>query len=211
MQMPRLDLSPDSFRQMLSEMDHTEVLQRTLLSNDEATHVKLQDQEYIQKSVARTYNVNANEVKVCIVGSAKLGFSISEKFENGHFLPRYRPFRTGSKFDPGSDIDVVVVCPRIFSRLWHELSQYSHDQTPPSPWRYKSLGDYLVNGWLRPDHFPKSANLRRCDDWWNCFRQLSVEPRFNRRKVRGGIFHSDTHVQQYYIKAIRECARAEEL
>ena len=74
-----------------------------------------------------------------------------------------------------------------------------------------TLGDYLVCGWLRPDYFPKDARIRSCDDWWELFNRFSVDPRFNRRKVRGGLFYSRTQLELYARRAIRDCAEAEEL
>lgn len=203
--MPRIEISPDGFRRMLRERDPIDVLKMTTLSDDEASHVSSDGKQFIQDVIAAKYSIPVGEVKVIIVGSAKLGFSISEKKDDGIDYPRYRPF------GPNSDIDIVVVCNRLFFRIWQEISQYSHDQVPPKPWKSKRLGDYLVNGWLRPDHFPKMANLQRCDDWWNCFNRLSRDPRFKRRSVRGGIFFSEAHVQQYYIRPILECREAEEL
>jgi hypothetical protein len=139
-----------------------------------------------------------------IVGSAKLGFSISEKRRDGRIvLPRYRLFAAES------DIDVAVVCPRAFNMIWHELSQYSH-RGKFMPWDSGRLGDYLVCGWLRPDHFPK-ARLRHCDAWEDCFRQISAQIKFGSRKVRGGLFHSFEHMKQYYIKAVKDCIDAEEI
>jgi hypothetical protein len=142
-------------------------------------------------------------VKAWIVGSAKLGFSLTEKrARDGSLLARYRDFSAAS------DIDVAVVSPRLFDILWNELGAYAHREAC-LPWNSGALGDYLVCGWIRPDHFPIRVRLRRCDDWWDLFRALSADSRYGRRKVRGGLFHSVEHMKRYQIRALRECAIAE--
>jgi hypothetical protein len=137
-----------------------------------------------------------------IVGSAKLGFSITEKKRAGCVYPRYRPF------GPASDIDTAVVSPEIFRLIWDDLSIYAHGQ-PLMPWDSGRLGDYLLYGWLRPDHFPK-VRIRRCDDWWDLFRRLSAEPRFDRRPVRGALFYSICDLKRYLRRAVLECIRIEQ-
>lgn len=196
-------MSPEEFRAMLCESDAEHILWNTVLA-DEAIHVSTEQREHIQATIAKTYVTSAEDVAVWIVGSAKLGFSLSQKrCRDGAMLHRYRPF------GPASDIDVAVVSSKIFDQIWHELSRHSH-RSIAMPWDSGRLGDYLVCGWLRPDHFPR-VRLRQCDNWWDCFRRLSVDPMFGRRKVRGGLFYSTEHLQQYYIRSIQECIEAEEI
>ena len=142
-------------------------------------------------------------INLWIVGSAKLGFSMTEKHASGGvILPRYR------LFSPESDIDVAVVSPALFDILWNELSTYAH-RVPRLPWDSKRLGDYLVCGWLRPDCFPENVRLRKCDAWWDLFRRLSADSRFGRRKIRGGLFHSKEHMKRYLRRGLSECAISE--
>ena len=35
----------------------------------------------------------------------------------------------------------------------------------------------MIYGWLRPDKFPGGARIRKCDDWWDQFRQFSTDPK----------------------------------
>jgi hypothetical protein len=116
----------------------------------------------------RPFGAPVERQQVVVVGSAKLGFSISEKRTFGGVgLERYRPFR------PESDIDIALVHPFIFDQLWRELSDHSH-RSPTMPRDSARLGDYLVYGWIRPDHFPKNVRLRRCDDWWDTFNKMTA-------------------------------------
>lgn len=186
------------FRARLKTDKIDDILVNVLLSDD-AIHCSEENKDFIKGTLANNYRVDKAEVRLIIVGSAKLGFSISEKkMTDGTVLERYRPFR------PTSDIDVAVICPRIYELIWTELSFYSLNQ-PYQPWDSGKLGDYMVCGWLRPDHFPKNKNLRKCDDWWNIFYFLSRQPRLRRRTIRGGLFYNFEQLKYYHSKALREC------
>ena len=196
-------ITVEEFCRRIADRDLDYLLDEVLLA-DSAAHVKGPDINYLQVAIAAKFGVVAEDVRVYVVGSAKLGFSIIEKNKNGAILPRYRAFSAES------DIDVAVVSPLVFSLIWNELSMHAH-RVPRLPWDSGVLGDYLVCGWLRPDHFPVRSRLRRCDDWWDLFRNLSSDARYGRRRVRGGLFHSDEQMKQYLSRALNECVVAESL
>lgn len=201
---PHLMPTVDEFRAALRVLGDDEIINEWLLSPG-ALHVDDRDIQYIQAALASAFRCAVQDVWVGITGSAKLGFSITEKpRRDADKLLRYR------SFSPYSDIDVAVISPPIFESIWGELSDHSH-RAARFPWRAERLGDYLVCGWLRPDHFPSQPRLPRCDLWWDTFRQLSTEPRFNRRSVRGGLFHSQDQLRKYIARAVRECRLVEEL
>lgn len=191
------------FRHDLTVLDEEAFVNKHLM-DDRVEHVTIENVRRIQEAIALTYGVEMNSVAHWITGSAKLGFAMLEKTSDGIRLPRYR------SFGPASDIDVAVVSEPIFERVWNELSQYSYNQ-PTFPWDAGRLGDYLLCGWLRPDHFPKDARIRSCDDWWDCFRGLSSDPRFGRRTVSGALFYSTRRLREYLGRAVRDCVRAEEI
>jgi hypothetical protein len=197
-------ITVDAFRQRILDGDLAYLLDEVLLA-DSAAHVRTEDIQHLRRHLAAKFGVAQDDVGVRVVGSAKLGFSITEKhLSDGTRLPRYRAF------SPQSDIDLVVVSPPIFDLIWRELSAFAH-RSPRLPWNSGALGDYLVCGWFRPDRFPIRARLRRCDDWWDLFRSLSSDARYGRRKVRGGLFHSSAHVKQYLSRGLEECVALESL
>jgi len=197
-------VSVEEFRTKVRANELEALLDEVLLA-DEALHVSVQNVLKISSALSAKYAVASNKIYVRVVGSAKLGFSMVEKRStSGQVLPRYRPF------SPLSDIDVVVISAEIFDFVWNDLSSHAH-RSARLPWDSGVLGDYLVCGWLRPDHFPNAARLRRCDDWWDVFRLLSADAAFGRRKVRGGLFHSLEHARRYLMRALTDCARAEAL
>lgn len=193
-------ISLEDFRVLCREASAEEIVDSVLLADD-AAHVSEANREHLRDSLSATFGVSSSAVQLWIVGSAKLGFSLIEKKQKGSVLPRYRPF------GPDSDIDTAVVSPQIFRILWDELSIFAHGN-PWMPWDSGLLGDYMVYGWLRPDHFPR-RRLRRCDDWWDRFRRFSADVRFGRRRVRGGLFHSLADLQRYQRRGVLECINVE--
>jgi hypothetical protein len=197
-------ITVESFRQKIRESQSVSVLDEVLLA-PAAIHVATRDIEHIKTALVGKFDAATTTVEIWVIGSAKLGFSITEKrLPDGTKLPRYRTF------SPTSDVDIAVVSSSIFELIWNELSIHAY-QSPRLPWKSGALGDYLIGGWLRPDHFPKGVRLRRCDDWWDLFRSLSADARFGRRKIRGALFHSMDHVKRYLIRALNECSLAENL
>lgn len=195
--------SPAEFRKSLTEVDLETILQDYIMAEG-AVHVSAEARDHIKAAVVSKFSVSPNSARLWIVGSAKLGFSLSEKkLDGGGILPRYRLFR------PESDVDVAIVCPGMFDQIWTELSSYAH-RSVRLPWDSGRLGDYFVCGWIRPDHFPRQARLRKCDDWWDCFTRLSAQPLLGRRKVRGGLFYSVGHLKQYLVRSVNDCISAEE-
>lgn len=182
--------------------DSAEDIVDDILLADDALHVSEANRVYMRDTLAATFSVPTQDIQLWIVGSAKLGFSLTEKRKDGTIFPRYR------SFSAVSDIDTAVVSPAIFRTIWDELSIFAHGH-PWMPWDSKKLGDYLVYGWLRPDHFP-ARRIRRCDDWWDQFHRFSASPRFNRRSVRGGLFHSVADLRRYLRRSVIECINIEQ-
>ncbi len=193
-------ISVAEFRALCKSESADSIVDDILLTN-EALHVRATDRAYIRSDLAGAFGIDTSEIELWIVGSAKLGFSLREKRQDGVTLPRYRPF------GPLSDIDVAIVSPTMFRILWHELSAFAHGQ-PWMPWDSRYLGDYMVYGWLRPDHFPKHG-VRYCAEWWNRFRRFSSSSRFERRRVRGGLFHSFEDLRRYQGRSAEECINVE--
>jgi hypothetical protein len=194
----------EEFRASLAGADAYDIVD-TFLLTDGAVHVSDDDINYVSTCVAAAYGLPTAEVRVFVTGSAKLGFSISEKWKKGEkSLPRYR------RFSDISDIDIAVLAPPIFDSIWTELSAHFH-RGPFFPPNTERLGDYLVCGWLRPDHFPKHVRLPRCDAWFDTFRRISANSRFRTRRVAGGAFNSREQLRQYLGRAVQEFISLEEI
>jgi hypothetical protein len=196
-------ISVEDFRERIKANAFAELLDNYMLAGP-ARHVEQASIDFIKTKLWRKYNVSDPDGYVGVVGSAKLGFATNEKrLADGKLLPRYR------RFSAESDIDVVVVSAPIFNAVWNDLCAHAHRSATSLPWNSGVLGDYLVYGWLRPDHFPMNVRLRKCDDWWDVFRTLSADLQFGRHQIRGGLFHSLEHLRRYQNRTLGDCARAE--
>jgi hypothetical protein len=196
-------LTVEEFRSLLKGAQPLDIVDSVLL-HEPAVHMPPERAQLIASGLAIAYGVDVSEVNIIPTGSAHLGFSLVEKRRKDEpILPRYRPY------GGDSDIDVAVICIPIFDRIWQELTAY-YARGPRFPPDGGRLADYILCGWLRPDHFPKGVWLPRCEKWWDTFNKLSRNAAFHPRRVRGGIFNSVPHLRHYLSRAVRECIRHEE-
>ena len=194
-------MTVDDLKMQLRSADLEEFVDAVVLTAD-SPHFSEDQIRHVSTALAAKFSMEKDSVQICVVGSAKLGYGLFKKrTKEGKVLPAYRPFR------PSSDIDLAIISPRLYEIIWDELSAYANN-SPWMPWDSGKLGDYMVHGWLRPDHFPKNIRLRRCDDWWDVFRALSSDSRLGRRAIRGALYHSMDHLRRYQIRGLNQC-RAE--
>jgi hypothetical protein len=175
------------------------------LSGGHSRHFDEHRLAHFCKAFSANFGVDLSPDFVTMVGSGKLGFAIQDKAKGGVTLKAFRPYR------PGSDIDMTICHPELFKRIWFELSTHACLQHY-MPWRHYNLADYLLYGWLRPDKFPKGANLTHCDKFYETVGDLK------RDRVRGhplisvALFFSVEQLKRYQTKGIRACkARLEEV
>lgn len=191
-------MTTDELKSQLLESDLEDFFENWILDTV-SPHFPQQKIEIVRQKLAHKFGIAIEINHFHVVGSAKLGYGLFEKkTKQGEILPAFRPF------GPDSDIDIAITCPDLFDAIWNELSAYANDK-PWLPWDSGKLGDYLIYGWLRPDHFPKSARLRKCDDWWDTFRSLSADSRLGRRTIRGALYHSRDHLKRYQVRGLHQC------
>lgn len=191
-------MTADELKEQLLMSDIENFVDNVILGAP-SPHFSIEQIEYVCRTLSAKFGAELEPEFVFVVGSAKLGYGLFEKTTRmGETLPAFRPFR------PDSDIDIAIACPALFEAIWNELSVYANAQ-PWMPWNSRKLGDYMIYGWLRPDHFPKGARLRRCDDWWDAFSSLSADSRLGRRTIRGALYHSKDHLRRYQIRGLNQC------
>lgn len=135
-----------------------------------------------------------------VVGSAKLGFSLSPDT-----FPR--------RFSARSDIDVVVVSDQLFDAVWVPILKWQY----PRRWRFtkeerERLED-LYWGWIAPQRLtfdlvtvpavlvPVHALRVR---WFNVFRSLGRYHQFAAREISGRLFRTWDHARLYYADSLRK-------
>ncbi|MEN9666451.1 MAG: hypothetical protein RLZZ326_2814 [Planctomycetota bacterium] len=193
-------MSVDNLKSRILSSDPEEFVDNDILGKA-APHCTGVQIEFVRQALSSKFRITLDREHFHVVGSAKLGYALFEKRTRYAVLPAFRPFR------PESDIDIAIASPALFDVIWDELSIYASAQ-PRTPWDSGHLGDYMIQGWLRPDHFPKGARLRRCDDWWDAFRMISASNHFRWRTVNGALYHSREHLRRYQIKGVNQCRRS---
>lgn len=189
-----------AFKALIKSKDPYEVACE-IFGGSSAEHVSVDGVGLIRNKLSSAFNAPTDKLSILVSGSAKLGFSIIEKKDkkSGFILPRYRSFRASS------DIDTAVISAPIFDLIWHELARFYHQDTYFPSGACSDLGRYLPYGWLRPDKFPAKPSLIYCNRWWEIFNELSVNPQFGPRKVRGGLFYSEEQFFRYQARALSDC------
>ena len=191
-------MSPEDFKVLLQDGDLDQIADNVLLDG-EAVHFSQPQVEVVANKLVSTFGIGEESIQIKIVGSGKLGFSLLEKWDRNNriLLPQFR------LFSAESDIDVAVISPSIFRLVWDDLGRHA-DLAARMPWDSGQLGDYMIHGWLRPDHFPKHVRLRRCDDWWDAFRSLSARRAFGFRKIRGALYYSHDQLRRYQMRGLQQ-------
>lgn len=197
---------PAEFKELLNQETVEAIVEKYILAPG-AFSIGDELIEEVRQSLVATYNVNLSKetFEVIVVGSGKLGFSISKGRDKttGESKERYRVF------SPGSDIDIAIVSQKLFFLLWKEIAEHTH--LDHNYVKSSNIGTYMTWGWIRPDMFPRNAQLPLCESWWANFHRFSADTRFGRRKVRGGIFFHKWFLSKYQQQAVRECLAEEKL
>jgi len=193
------EMNVDEFKERLKSASDLSAFAQDVLLNGTAKHVSLEQIDLISKRVASSFSIPHDDLRVIIVGSAKLGFSISEKFHEGVVVKtRYRDY---VPFE--SDVDVAIVSERLFLLLWKELSAYAY-RHEGFPHHFRKVGSYIVGGWFRIDCINR-VGLIRCEKWVDIFRQLSRDKLLGKRRIRGALYYSLDLLNQYQQRALRNC------
>jgi len=155
---------------------------------------KLADESYydLKAAVAEEFHIRPNEV--IVVGSTKLGFSI---------VPgkRYR------LFCDSSDIDVAIVSPKLFDRVWQEVFEYLDSAS--SWYKRAEFERYFMRGWVRPDKLPTGPTFRFTDSWFGFFRNLSNSREFGDIPISGGLYRDWLFLEKYQEQCILKCRETE--
>lgn len=148
-----------------------------------------EDQHYrLKESVCEHFGIEFNNV--VLVGSGKLGFSIKAE----------KRFQT---FGDESDIDIAVISPELFTKVWEEAYLYKKSG---ADWQ-KSFDffKYLSEGWIRPDKLPSSKYFEFSKKWWDYFNGLTFKQDFGPYKIRAGLYHSLFFLQEYQMICVNQC------
>lgn len=138
----------------------------------------------LREEIATHFGVHTNEVVV--VGSAKLGYSVS-------------PQKKLKGFDDKSDLDIAIVNSALFEKYWQEmlLAKKTMVDWPDLSQAQK----YLFQGWIRPDKLP---NARIRNEWFDFFTDLHGRRTGGPYPVRAGLYYSISFLESYQEYGIRK-------
>ncbi len=148
--------------------------------------------------------LNFSERNITIVGSAKIGFSLSPDS-----FPR--------RFTDQSDIDVLIVNEYLFDRVWTIMLEWNYPRRfrlVNADWQWsKKRRDELYWGWFVPDKirfeglsFPSVLKPLReiSTSWFNAFRSLSQYPELADRNISGRLYRTWNYALFYHVDSFRQ-------
>jgi hypothetical protein len=197
-------MTPDEFRELLRSKTAEEIVETHIISEDPGQFTTRNALKLLEEEARVTFRLQEDHsLSTIVVGSAKLGFAILGKpSRNGmDAKPAYRQYNPGM-----SDIDVAVVSPVLYMRIWQDLARMGVRQFS-FPWRIE-LGAYMRNGWIRPDKFPLEAP-QRCSDWRTMVHKVSRMEPFRFKRLQCGLFHSRYFLQIYQQRGVLAAQQAE--
>ena len=208
--------SADQFKSLVIAVDSHNVLAKVFLLEGTPFVFESAPMKYVifREQVAERFSVGSQDV--CIVGSAKLGFSPS-------------PVKFGKQFKEESDVDVVIISEDLFHlgsyeifKSFNTIDPTVHAAREIKPKRgetakievvakdwvkiKESLRNYTYNN-FNPSLLPTSNQLRqdifdRISSTAGLF--LALEPQVFVSKIRCRIFRSWKAAESYYANSLRQ-------
>ncbi|MCG7502221.1 hypothetical protein MHM83_10090 [Tenacibaculum sp. Mcav3-52] len=167
------------------------------------------DLEYnIRTIISKALQVHLNEV--VIVGSAKIGYSLSPKKLYNEFDEKYKNTK---KIKDKSDIDIAVISPSLFDSLNKTLynftnglkdgwidNEYYKKSRFPVPLNYQFY-KYSYKGWFRPDFKPSGFEICKEGNFEELKREIQE---LTGRKLGLGIYKNWYFFKNYHIANLED-------
>jgi predicted nucleotidyltransferase len=141
-------------------------------------------EERLRNEIAMKFKIDIDSV--VLVGSAKLGFSP-------------KPGQYFKPFSDASDLDIAIVSPTLFAKIWSEVFQM---EAAGEYFDFSKFKHYHFKGWIRPDKLPSQQEYATSRDWWEFFNRLSIDETFMRMKVRAGLYFDEYFLRQYQVTGL---------
>mgnify|MGYP001603148670 CR=1 FL=1 len=203
----------EELKQLILSLDNHRVLAKVFLLEGTPFVFQKSPMKYVifREQVADRFGIGSQDV--CIVGSAKLGYSPS-------------PYKYGQSFSETSDVDVVIISEPLFYKgsrqlfcVLNEMGPSVYDvrsaregKSQPSvdleDWRKvkEAIRNFVYEN-FNPGLLPSDHHLRReiFDNMASTSGLfLALEPQVFVSKIRGRIFRSWKAAEDYYSNALRE-------
>ncbi len=182
------------FKLDLSLLDSKQIVRKYITYGN--TYVIAESKYFELKDLVSEY-FDIHPSQVIIVGSGKLGFSISENKVKDPPKLRYR------YFGDDSDIDVAIISEKLFDKIWEEVYDYYGEK---GFWySMPAFSKYLFQGWIRPDKLPPSKKFKVANDWWDFFQMITNSDKFGSYKISAGLYKSWYFLENYQMTAVNQC------
>ena len=184
--------SPQEFEELLNTRDLDWIIDTHLFDGVPfCFEDNLRTYNQMLRAIAKGLGIPKDDI--CIVGSGRIGFSLS-------------PLKYGEKFNRRSDLDIVVVSPELFDPSWFNILANSRIRW--SALRrdtQESLKDHreqhhIHNGWIYPHSVVEALDIGQA--WLNTFNGLSVIPDLSTRKVGSRLYRSWQHARIYHRRSL---------
>lgn len=214
--------SSEQFKELIQKLDNHRILAKVFLLEGTPFVFANSPMKYVifREQVADQFGVGSQDV--CIVGSAKLGFSPA-------------PRKYGTTFANNSDVDVVIISDEMFDHgsrelfkelnyLGPQLHEFRHllegGNAPDKNDPVVSLGDWkkckeairnfvfqnFNPGLLSPHNSLRQRIFENISSTSGLF--LALEPQIFVSKIRTRIFRTWLAAEDYYSNTLREAKRA---
>lgn len=117
--------------------------------------------DYFKEIVSTKLNVNFHNVQ--IVGSAKVGYSLSPS-------KLFSPFHDECPDKPSSDIDIAIISEQLYKKFWDELRQAKKIRYKQA--YYNHLTESIFRGYINEKDLLKIDGM--CDEWESLIRPINV-------------------------------------
>ena len=141
-----------------------------------------------------TRGLGVPEQDICVVGSARIGFSLS-------------PANFGAPFNEHSDIDIVVVSPSLFDPSWVDILTGRRVRWASVRWRTREgmrehrEKDHIYNGWMYPNLVAEALGIG--ERWVTTFDRLARIPDLASISIGGRLYRTWDHVKIYHMRGLR--------
>lgn len=190
-----LEASVAAFKQDLRQLGPATVVDNYLLREECAGDIDF-DQRELRERVSRRFSVPVESVY--IVGSAKFGFSLHDKYmDTASPRPAYSPF------SDESDIDIAIVDAGLFDDIWKmcfEFWERTFFGYSLARWdKAEDFRDYVFRGWMRPDMLPAAPTVTWSRLWFQFFQRLMSERAAGDNRITAALYR-----EMYFFRKYQE-------
>ena len=118
--------------------------------------------DYFKEIVSKRLGVNFHNIQ--IVGSAKLGYSLSP-------TKLFVPFHDGNSDEKSSDIDIAIISNQLYQKYWDELRHIKKIRYMQA--YYNHLTESIYRGYINEKDLKKINGI--CEEWEEVICPINVD------------------------------------